>query len=78
MLRIIVFCTHQKKKKPDILKIVDCKVVTTLLLANDTHNSDLRTIMHNAQTIHRIPGRSLTYRIFMIRVDVYVHSLRTI
>lgn len=77
MIRIIVFCTHQKKKT-DILKTVDCKVVTTLLLANDTHNSDLRTIMHNAQTIHRIPGRSLTYRIFMIRVDVYVHSLRTI
>lgn len=50
MIRIIVFCTHQKRN-PYILKIVDCKVVTTLLLANDTHNSDLRTIMRNAQTI---------------------------
>lgn len=50
MIRIIVFCTHQKRN-PYILKIVDCKVVTTLLLANDTHNSDLRTIMHNALSI---------------------------
>lgn len=42
---------YASKKKSLYFKIVDCKVVTTLLLANDTHNSDLRTIMHNALTI---------------------------